>query len=54
MLEMYHLNSVANFRLGIGNAGILHKGKARSISVMFHIMAKALQLLNEVKPTDVT
>lgn len=53
---MYQLKSIANFRLGTGAAEILHKGKARSISVMFHIycIANALQLLIQVKPTDVT
>lgn len=53
---MHHIKSIANFRLGTGTAEMLHKGKARSISVMFHIygIANALQLLNQVKPTDVT
>lgn len=56
MLEMHHVKSIANFRLATGTAEMLHKGKARSISVMFHIygIANALQLLNQVKPTDVT
>lgn len=56
MLEMYQLKSIANFRLGTGAAETLHKGKTRSISVMFHIycIANALQLLIQVKPTDVT
>lgn len=53
---MYHLKSIANLRLGTGTAEILHKGKAGSISVMFHTngIANTLQLLNQAKPTDVT